>query len=107
MLEFVHSEGVIHRDIKPDNLIRRKKDRKIVLIDFGAVKAMQDAALTQDRGNVAVIRSSCAKQWRTDRGNESSPSRKNTTRAMSSGVPMRPPGVRFKNSFFIASISGK
>ncbi|NUN65201.1 serine/threonine protein kinase [Pseudanabaena biceps] len=42
VLEFVHSEGVIHRDIKPDNLIRRKKDQKVVLIDFGAVKAMQD-----------------------------------------------------------------
>lgn len=42
VLEFVHAEGVIHRDIKPDNLIRRKKDGKIVLIDFGAVKAMQE-----------------------------------------------------------------
>ncbi|MFM7602089.1 MAG: protein kinase domain-containing protein [Pseudanabaena sp.] len=44
VLEFVHSEGVIHRDIKPDNLICRKKDQKIVLIDFGAVRAMQDAS---------------------------------------------------------------
>ena len=43
VLEFVHSEGVIHRDIKPDNLIRRRQDQKIVLIDFGAVKAMKDA----------------------------------------------------------------
>ena len=43
VLDFVHSEGVIHRDIKPDNLIRRKQDQKIVLIDFGAVRAMQDA----------------------------------------------------------------
>ncbi|MEM9120908.1 MAG: tetratricopeptide repeat protein [Cyanobacteria bacterium P01_F01_bin.56] len=34
----VHEHGVIHRDIKPSNLIRRQHDRKIVLIDFGAVK---------------------------------------------------------------------
>ena len=38
ILEFVHQQGVIHRDIKPTNLIRRKQDGKIVLIDFGAVK---------------------------------------------------------------------
>lgn len=38
VLAFVHKQGVIHRDIKPSNLIRRKSDRKIVLIDFGAVK---------------------------------------------------------------------
>jgi len=38
ILEFVHSHNVIHRDIKPDNLIRRQSDRKLVLVDFGAVK---------------------------------------------------------------------
>ncbi len=37
-LAFVHKNGVIHRDIKPSNIMRRKSDRKLVLIDFGAVK---------------------------------------------------------------------
>jgi serine/threonine protein kinase len=38
VLVFVHGQQVIHRDLKPSNLIRRRHDRKIVLIDFGAVK---------------------------------------------------------------------
>ncbi len=37
-LDFVHQNQVIHRDIKPNNLIRRNLDGRIVLIDFGAVK---------------------------------------------------------------------
>ncbi|MBW4616435.1 MAG: SUMF1/EgtB/PvdO family nonheme iron enzyme [Desmonostoc vinosum HA7617-LM4] len=40
VLSFVHSQGVIHRDIKPQNLMRRSKDGKIFLIDFGAVKEL-------------------------------------------------------------------
>ena len=38
VLVFVHKLDVIHRDIHPQNLIRRTSDGKIVLIDFGAVK---------------------------------------------------------------------
>lgn len=38
MIQYIHSQQVIHRDIKPANLIRREQDKKLVLIDFGAVK---------------------------------------------------------------------
>lgn len=38
VLQYIHKNKVIHRDIKPANLIRRSHDRKLVLIDFGAVK---------------------------------------------------------------------
>ena len=41
ILEFIHAQGVIHRDIKPDNIIRRSQDHKLVLIDFGAVKQIR------------------------------------------------------------------
>ncbi len=43
ILDFVQSHKVIHRDIKPDNVIRRDADRKLVLIDFGAVKVLPSA----------------------------------------------------------------
>jgi serine/threonine-protein kinase len=38
VLVFVHQQNLIHRDLKPSNIRRRESDRKIVLIDFGAVK---------------------------------------------------------------------
>jgi serine/threonine protein kinase, bacterial len=57
ILEFVHREGVIHRDIKPDNIIRRTCDNKLVLVDFGAVKQLRSPNLTfagQTTATVAI-----------------------------------------------------
>jgi eukaryotic-like serine/threonine-protein kinase len=54
ILVFVHKKDVIHRDIHPDNLIRRTSDGKIVLIDFGAVKeintSQNSSGQTKSRG---------------------------------------------------------
>ncbi len=38
VLKFIHEHGVIHRDIKPGNIMRRRQDGKLILIDFGVSK---------------------------------------------------------------------
>jgi len=44
ILAFVHGRNVIHRDIKPDNIMRRKTG-ELVLIDFGIAKLLEQSAL--------------------------------------------------------------
>ena len=39
----IHQQQIVHRDVKPDNIILRTADRKPVLIDFGAVKESMGA----------------------------------------------------------------
>jgi len=46
VLRYVHQQNVIHRDLKPQNIMRRKDDGKIVLIDFGAVKEIKGLTVT-------------------------------------------------------------
>ena len=41
ILEYIHSMGVIHRDISPDNLILRESDELPALIDFGCIKEVE------------------------------------------------------------------
>lgn len=47
ILKFVHDHQVIHRDITPSNIIRRKFDNKLVLIDFGVAKLLSVEASNQ------------------------------------------------------------
>jgi len=45
VLKFVHEQKVIHRDIKPDNIIQRRGDECFVLIDFGVAKQLSTTVL--------------------------------------------------------------
>ncbi len=46
VIAHVHQQQLVHRDIKPDNIIIRASDCKPVLIDFGAVKETMGTIIT-------------------------------------------------------------
>jgi serine/threonine protein kinase len=49
-LSFIHSCGLLHRDVKPGNILVRE-DRRATLVDFGLSKRMTDSEIT-DHGHV-------------------------------------------------------
>jgi tetratricopeptide (TPR) repeat protein len=51
ILQFIHQNNVIHRDLNPHNLIRRHSDKKLVIIDFGAVKQITSQTIVNNQTN--------------------------------------------------------
>jgi serine/threonine protein kinase len=49
-LSFIHARGLLHRDVKPGNILVRQ-DRRATLVDFGLAKRMTDPEIT-DHGHV-------------------------------------------------------
>lgn len=46
-LSHISSHGLVHRDIKPDNIMFRDDDKTPVIVDFGLVRDLNSESLTQ------------------------------------------------------------
>ncbi len=53
-LDCAHTEGVIHRDLKPQNIMRDKNGR-IVVMDFGLARSLGESGMTQTGAIVGTM----------------------------------------------------
>lgn len=67
VLKYVHSQKVIHRDLKPDNILIRKNGR-ISLIDFGIAKNFHNGFGTRHLARAASSYYSSPEQYRPGKG---------------------------------------
>ncbi|MFC1886974.1 serine/threonine protein kinase, partial [Thermodesulfobacteriota bacterium] len=51
-LEYAHQQEIVHRDVKPDNILIEKHTQRPILMDFGLVKVMRE----EEKGGQSAVR---------------------------------------------------
>ena len=67
VLRFVHNQQVIHRDITPVNILRRQSDDRLMLIDFGVAKQVDEEDSTEPGTRIGTEGYSPIEQFRSGR----------------------------------------
>ena len=47
-LKYIHQNKICHRDIKPENILYCREQKKIIIIDFGISKKVEDRGRKKD-----------------------------------------------------------
>ena len=65
-LQVLHDQGMVHRDVKPQNILVRKKDGEMILADFGLARRFDDIQITRTGQVVGTLRYMSPEQLRGD-----------------------------------------